>query len=126
MQATSFGKNKKVFVSFARVVFPQSLELHEMNVEFLRVPDLDPEKVQELVLWGCFSHSMEDFLSLVEKRLDIIILELELVQVSNVQEIVIFLTLLKPLEEQDKYPSSFKLGSMLVHPFLLKNSHPAR
>ena len=62
---------------------------------------------------------------LAEKRLDIIILELELVQASNVQEIVIFLTLLKPLEEQDKYMSFFKLGSMLVHPFLLKSSHPA-
>ena len=58
-----------------------------MDLEFLRFSQLDPEKVEEFVLRRRFSHSMEDLLPFVEKSFNIIILELELVQVSNVQEV---------------------------------------
>ncbi len=82
--------------------------------------------MEELILRGCFSHSKEDLLPFGEKSLDVIILKLELVQVSNVQEVEVFLALLKPLEKEDKYLSSFKLCPMLVHPFFFENNHSAR
>ncbi len=97
-----------------------------MDLEFLRFSQLDPEKVEEFVLRRRFPHSVEDLLPFVEKSFDIIILELELVQVRNVQEVEVFLALLEPLEKEDKYLSSFKLRSMLVHQFFFKNCHSAR
>ena len=126
LRATPSGKREKVLVSLARVVLSQSLELHEMDLEFLRVSQLNLEKVEEFVLRRRFPHSVEDLLPFVEKSFNIIILELELVQVSNVQEVKVLLALLKPLEKEDKYLSSFKLRSMLVHPFLFKNCHSTR
>ena len=69
---------------------------------------------------------MDDFLPPIAKGFKVVIFEFELIQMSDVQKVKVFFTFLKSLKEQDKYLSSFKLGSMLVHPFLLESSHPAR
>ncbi len=108
------------------MVLSQSLELHEVNLEFLRFSNLDPEKVEELVLRRRFPHSMEDLFPFVKKSFNIIILELEPVQVSNIQEVKILLALLKPLEEEDKYLSSFELRTVLVHSFLFQDCYSTR
>ena len=72
--------------------------------------------MEELILRGRFSHSIDDFFPLIKKRFDVIVLKLELVEMSDVQEINIFFAFLKPSEEQDKYLSSLELRTMVVNP----------
>ena len=62
------------------MVLFEALEFHKVNLEFLRLSHLDSEKVQEFILLGCFSHSMDDFLPPIEKGFKVIILEFELIQ----------------------------------------------
>ncbi len=69
---------------------------------------------------------MKDLFPFVQESFNIVILELKLVQVGNVQEVKILLTLLKPLEEKDKYLSSLELRTVPVHPFLFQNSYSTR
>ena len=69
---------------------------------------------------------MKDFFPFVKKSINIIVFELELVQVSNIQEVKILLALLKPLEEEDKYLSSFELRTVPVHPFLFHDCDSTR
>ena len=52
LQTASFGKNKKVLVSLARVSLSEALELHKMDLEFLGFPDLNPGKVEKLIFRG--------------------------------------------------------------------------
>ena len=102
LRATSPGKREKVFVSFARVVLSQSLELHEMDLEFLRLSQLDPKKVKELVLRRRLPHSMEDLFPFVKKSFNIIISEFHSIEMGEREEIRIFLIFLEPFEENDQ------------------------
>ena len=61
---------------------------------------------------------MKDPFPLIQKSFDVIVLKLDLVEVSDVQEICIFLAFLKPSKEQYKYLSSLELRTMGVCPFL--------
>ena len=99
LRAASPGKLKKVFIGLSWVVPSQSFELHEMNLQLLRFLHLNPKKVEKFISWGDFPHSMKNFFPFVQKSFNVIILEFELVQVSDVQEIKILFTFLKPLEE---------------------------
>ena len=64
---------------------------------------------------------MKDLFPFVQKSLDVIVLELELVQVGDVQEVEVFFTLLEPLKEEDKYLPSFELSAVPVNPFFFHN-----
>ncbi len=73
--------------------------------------------MEEIVYWRGLPHSMKDLFPLIQKSFDIVILKLDLVEVSDVQEICIFLAFLKPPKEQYKYLSSLELRTMVVCPF---------
>jgi hypothetical protein len=60
---------------------------------------------------------MKDLFPLIQKSFDIVILKLDLVEVSDVQEICIFLAFLKPSKEQYKYLSSLELRTMVACQF---------
>ena len=74
--------------------------------------------MEEVVFRRGLPHSMKDLFPLIQKSFDIIILKLDLVEVSDVQEICIFLAFPEPSKEQYKYLSSLELRTMVVCPLL--------
>ncbi len=74
--------------------------------------------MEEVVFRRGLPHLMKDLFPLIQKSFDIVVLKLDLVEISDVQEICIFLTFLKPSKEQYKYLSSLELRTMVVCPFV--------
>ena len=79
--------------------------------------------MEKVVFRRGLPHSMKDLFPFIKESFDIIILKLDLVEVSDVQKICIFLAFLKPSKEQYKYLSSLELHTMVVCPFVFRKRH---